>query len=488
MTNPIGSIVIFGGGFAAHMTALALSARLPDHIALTLIDDERARDTDLFYGTVTSPSSYDFLLSMNLSEPELLLGTDTAFSLGTRFENWGEDNREWTQALYRPLPIQHGVKFIHYVKRCLSGEEPLSLDPYIMSIQAANRGVFAHPPEGRNIPLATVEYGYHFSPGSWTALIRAKLEDSRINHIGGNLEAQHRDNGRLISVELQDGQKITSDLFIDCTDQTNSESGLIKTWTQTRKICGFNYETPQDSLNGVVRMLSQTDYGWHAETPLRGRTVHTVMYDEADTKAAQAAHAAATAPASLVIGRSDSPWEGNVVKLGHKAGALEPLTPAPIMLLEADIERLIGLIPTSRDMNVESREYNRRFVQDYDHAALFHRALFAASPHGRSAYERAATSEPLAEALARKILQFESRGILVEYDYEPFSEQDWTLLHIGMGRNPKRYDPLTDRLGQQQINAMLDNMRRANTQMGEKMPPHDKYMSGLVKFLKDKHG
>jgi len=184
------------------------------------------------------------------------------------------------------------------------------------------------------------------------------------------------------------------------------------------------------------------------------------------------------------------PWTDNVLKLGHRAGAgaIEPLSPAPIMLLQQDIERLIELIPTNRNMSVEAREYNRRFVQDFDNAAIFHRALFQDQASPANQYEKTIITPKIPYKLQVKITQFESRGICVLFDNELFNEEDWTLLHLGIGRTPTRYDPLANRLSKSQIEQMLSNMELAISKMSTKMPPIDIYMAGLLKFLKNKHG
>ena len=38
------------------------------------------------------------------------------------------------------------------------------------------------------------------------------------------------------------------------------------------------------------------------------------------------------------------------------------------------------------------------------------------------------------DKLKRKITQFESRGVILQYDLEPFNNEDWTQIHLGMGR------------------------------------------------------
>ncbi len=478
------NIVIFGSGLAAHITAVALSKRLPENIGITFVKTRASQPQDIFYGHITSPSTYDFLLSLAISEPQLLLGTNTTFSLGTNYEDWGTNKRNWIQAFYKPLPIHDGVKFHHYVNRHEKGAQDWDLGPYIMSIEAARKGVFAHPPEGKKIPLASVNYGYHLDINEWTRFLSAVLDASRVKIITANTKPKNSTENSANSITLANGEIVEGDLFINCMGQYGDESEY-----RTRALKAQSYTGPQDKISDVICKIKQTSYGWLSETPLRGERIQTHFYHPKDEVLLPKIEGLSKkVESNIAIWRSETPWSGNVLKLGHSAGAIEPLSPAPIMLLQHDIERLIDLIPTSTDMRVEAREYNRRYTQDYDNAAIFHRALLREEDTPANHYQKAIISLDIPTKLQVKITQFESRGVCVLFDNEPFNEEDWTQLHLGMGRIPARYDPLAARIPDTQIHQMLSNMRAAISQMGSKMPPVDIYMTGLLKFLKDKHG
>ena len=62
------------------------------------------------------------------------------------------------------------------------------------------------------------------------------------------------------------------------------------------------------------------------------------------------------------------------------------------------------------------------------------------------------------------------------------------MLHLGLGRQPERYDPLADHIPDDQLKNRLTQMRGAIEMMAKKMPPHHVYMTGLLKYLKEKHG
>jgi tryptophan halogenase len=155
-----------------------------------------------------------------------------------------------------------------------------------------------------------------------------------------------------------------------------------------------------------------------------------------------------------------------------------------MLLLEREIDRLLTLVPFSHDMAVERREYNRQGAEDFIHAQIFNRALYETPPKAQTSFWLAACAEPPHEKLVQKITQFESRGWLAAFDLEPFTPEDWVVLHHGMRRRPVRYDRMADRTPENEVRPMLDSMRREIENLVKTMPSHHEYMMGLVRYLK----
>ena len=465
---PLSHIAILGAGFAGAMTAAMLAELLPKTVKLTVVDTMGADETDVFYGTVTSPATYNFLLAMCITEPEFLPHTNTAFSLGTHYENWGPEKRSWTQAFHQPLPLLNGVNFQHYLTRLRDTHPQLAaLQPYIMSIHAARRGVFAHPREDQKTPLSDVEYGYQFLPKQWRDMFISKVAKDHIKIISANILNIERKNDDIGEITLSNGSVLTADFYIDCTGQNSKLTSSTAPRINSRRISAKESFAATETLGPVCRKLTGSITGWTAQTPLQDGIHSLTINHSTETDGSL----------EVVSGYLEAPWSANAVTIGHGAALLEPLTPAPIITLQRDIERLAELIPLSTDMRVEAREYNRRFAEDYGNAACFQNAFSAAG----------FDSEIADDKLETKITQFESRGICVQYDLEPFLPLDWLQLHYGMGRKAERYDPLADKLDEARLIQTLQKMRVANETLAAKMPPHHVYMSGLLKYLRKKN-
>lgn len=477
-------IVICGAGFAGQITAAALSRQLPQTIRLTLVDCRNTPDSDLFYGSVTAPTAYDFNLSAGVTEPRIVLESDTAFSFGTRYAQWG--GRSWIQSFELPLPIPDHVLFHHY----LTQQRLDQLEPFLISAMAARSGSFAHPPEQNNHLLSRAEYGYQFDPHSYGNLFARVIETGRVERMAADISGVDRGENGITGIRLSDGRSLTADLYVDCT---GPRAALLSPFDVPflggRRLRAVASHIAADQLGPPCRTVTAADFGWQAETPLKGKLARLTVFAPESERSALAAHGdAPSQTAEVTIGQRAQAWCGNCVAIGHAAAIFEPLTPAPVMLLQRDIERLLSLIPVSQEMNVERREYNRQFADDCAHAALFHRALFEMPGLPDAPYWNAARSEAVPEKLARKLELFESRGVPVAYDLEVFNQEDWTILHYGMGRRPAGYDRVADKASAAKVRDYLSKMRRDIETVVKAMPSHHVYMSKLSNYLMQQKG
>ena len=462
------------------MTATALSHQLPATHRITFIAVEDTPSADIFYGSVTSPSAYDFNLSAGVTEPALVRQSSTAFSLGTRYETWGGEGKTWFQGFQLPLPILNGVPFHEYLTR----QGQYDLEPYLVSAAAAKRGAFAHPPEAPAHPLSRAEYGYNFDATAYRSVFSSAMDAARVHIVRAGVADIELSAGGIGGLRLSDGQRVAADLFIDCTGpEATLLSRLGARQVGQRRLAAVMSRIPSDTLGPAMRTLTGRPFGWQSVTPLQGATAKLTVFAEDGEDPALAAHGAAPDVAARAVpGRQAQAWIGNCVAIGQAAAVVEPLTPAPIMRLQRDIERLLSLIPLSGDMAMERHEFNRQFDNDHEHAELFHRAMFATTPVAESSYWEAACTQPTTK-LDRKITQFLSRGVLVSYDLEPFTPEDWIVLHYGMGRRPGRSDRLADQIPETEVKRYLADMQGGIATMARTMPGHHAYMSGLKNFL-----
>lgn len=472
-------IVVCGGGLAGRMTAAALAAYACEALDVTWLACEPAAHADMFYGNLAPPSAYAFNLACGVTEPDLILSGDTTFSYGTHYKSWGGRQLDWVQAFHLPLPVLEGVPFHQYLTQQGIDE----LESFLVSAMAARRGAFAHPPEDGNSPLSRAEYGYHFDVKNYGGLFEMAAARGGISRIDAEIASLDIAEGSIRAVHLSDGRSLTADLWVDATGpQARLLSQAGAKTLGTRHLTARLVRMPAEGVLGGATIVTGDAEGWHARTPLRSSELSLTVADSEKTP--EAHNQAAGTSATATVGRREAAWVGNCVGIGQAACVAEPLTPAPMILLQRDIERLLTLLPVSTDMSVERREYNRQAEADYVHADLFMRALFETPPVEGSSYWRAVQDTPADERLLRKIEQFESRGLHVAFDLEPFGTEDWLILHYGMKRKPMRYDRTADRADGAGVRNYLSNLRRDIDSVVRSMPPQATYLNGLTFYLR----
>lgn len=484
MSTPLNSILVYGGGLAFEYAATMLSHALPPNIELTIIHNSEGAEGDGSYGSVMPPTAYDFHRALGIEEPDLILKTNTGLSYGTHYTNWAA-GLDWVQCYQLPLPIWNGVRFHHYLTRLGA-----PLEPFLPGAVAGRAGRFAHPPEDPKVPLSRAEYGYQFCPRELANLLKGRPTPQNVRRIDCRVGAVESSETGITSVTLASGDCVSADLYVDASGPSGALISALKSRFMTDYSVSLNEsEAPATTGGSPLRLVKGTNFGWTATTPLRDKTKFLSVSHPDNREAALAVHGnSQTTGHDVSVGNRDQAWTNNCVAVGHAAAVLEPLTTAPFLLLMRDIERLISLLPHSVQMDVEAREYNRRFREDIEHASLFHDALFQSNGFPETGYYQAIIDNTVHEKLIRKITQFESRGDLVAYDLEPFNEQDWTILHFGMGRRADRHDIYIDNLTDKVIEQNLIAMKQAISGIAGKMPLHGIYLNKMQQYLERKHG
>ena len=473
--HAISQLLVYGNTLAASMTVLALAKALPRSIKLVWVKPHTSCPGEVLYGGLSSPDAYQFNLQLGITEPDLILNTDTTFSFGTHFSQWGNNKRSWVQSFHLPFAVNAGVELHHFMTR-----HKLALGDFLISTQAALHGTFAHPPEGKpQSPLSRAEYAYHFDPAQWSAMFLSKLDKSRVTLREQDMVAVTNKHEHIEGLQLEDGSTLTADLYIDCSGIHRQLLASLKhEFTIQRSVQVTSQIAACTTTGPACRTITGHADGWHAVTPLRNKNQRIALFERSAT-ATQ--HSELHACQTVQLGYYQQAWQGNCVGIGHSAYALEPVTPAPYILLTKDIERLLELIPLDTHAPIERQEYNRRFYADVSHAELFHRALYA---------QQRDVGYASCEKLERKLNQYAHRGVLVSYDFEPFNQQDWAILHAGLSRVPQRYDRMAEQLDFNSMQTQLETVRSGIARLASTMPPHHIYLEKLSLYLRDnqQHG
>ena len=478
-------IVICGSGLAAWMTAATMSKNLPAAIQVTVLETTNSDAADIFYGSVTNPNSYKFFLNLGLSEADLLLRTQSSFSYGTSYKNWGLTDVSWIQSFQAPFPIWDGAPFAHHIT-----DATPPLEQYLMSAQAAAKGKFVHPPADKNSPLSSTEYGYHYTARDLTKLLKVIAEKQGVQSKFQDIAAIESHDRKITGLKLKEGETLSAELYVDASGpEAPLISALEDADIQTnRSLSALYSEQKNENLGPPLRQVISHDFGWQSLTPLQNDDAVLTVYTPQSEQAARKVHPqGVTAQCSVSLGRRIKAWSGNCVAIGHAAAIVEPTSPAPLMLLQMDIERLMGLIPVTDDFEIEAKVFNEAFQKDVENIELFNSAFFQLEGVVETEYWSAAKSNSSSARLNRKLEQFANRGLLVSYDLEPFNDEDWTILHHGTGRTPRKRDAIAKLSDVDKIDRDLKNKAKAIQTIVAKMPPHHIYLAKFLNYLERNH-
>ena len=477
-------ILICGSGLAFEAGLAALARNLDSTVRITALELQDRENSDPLYGTVTSPTAFNDFLLLGIDEPELFLQTDSSFCYGSSYSNWAEQ-LSWTQSYHLPLPVWNGIEFHFYLTYLQA-----SLEPYLVSAVCGHAGRFAHPPADKKIPLSRAEYGYQINPKSVADLLARKELPHNLTRMCGDIESIHAEGGRIQSITLSDGTSLDAQFFIDATGPSGKlMEALNNGFRSERKVNFTQCVQKSDKLGGALRTVQGEPYGWQSRTHLRNQTLSFALYhpDQADEVDPSLIGHPNAISGQADLGVREGGWRANCVGLGHANCIMEPLTPAPMIMLFRDIERLMQLIPITTNMEVEAREFNRLLSDDIEHCSIFGRAFYEVENAPNTHFWREATVQSLPPKLKRKIEQFKSRGFLVAYDLEPFNKEDWTILHYGMKRQPERKHPFLDGLDLQAIQRRLNGISQSIEQLSLRVPPHERYVNNFIRYLEKNH-
>lgn len=462
------TIAVVGNGFAATQCVMSLRQQLPESVEIVYVRTKKTVHSDILYGSISSPSAYQFNLQMGINEPELLLNTNTSFSFGSRYVDWGKSKLDWMQCFHLPFHAEAGVFLHHYMTR-----HNLDISDYLISVQAAKRGRFAHPPQDKpQSALARAEYGYHFDSQQWTTLFNQKLNKQNIRIVNEDIANVNIEQGNIKSISTFSNLQINANMYIDCTGSeavllSKLEGNIEHKRSVDAKLTSVNNE----QTGPAYRQVTGFNNGWQSLTPLRQCNMMLRLRDLPNTDVVDQQQ-------TFHLGKRPRAWSGNCVGIGHAAYIIEPLTPAPYMLLIKDINRLLELVPLADNHVMERNEYNLRLQDDIEHTQLFHDAMYL---------EQSGISSCNNVKLERKITQFCHRGVIASYDLEPFNDEDWVILHWGMGRIPSYYDKLTEQVPVSEMSAKLAKMKQGIAHLASQMPPHGVYLQNFLNYLKDKY-
>ena len=501
--NAIKSIIIVGGGSAGWMTAAALSKVLGcQNYDIKVIESEAIGTVSV--GEATIPQIRNFNSMLGLDENDFLKHTHGTFKLGIEFVDWKEKNHAYMHPFGPYGTNMNGVHFHHFwlknsdrksYKGILQKEKYQDdLLEYCLEGYAAKLNKFSRPLNVPNTPLSTINYAFHFDANLYAKYLRRFAEERGVNRIEGRVDKVNTSekNGFIESVQLQNGDSISGELFIDCT----GFKGLLIEQTLHSGFDDWSHWLP---CNSAVAQASESideikpytisrahESGWQWQIPLQSRIGNGHVYSDAHLSQDEAISNLQNNMPSKPIGeprhlkwcngKRKSPWVKNCIAIGLSAGFLEPLESTGLQLIQASIDRLLSLFPNKYFHQADIDAFNRYAATEIEQIRDFIILHYKQTERTDSPFWKYCQNMEIPSSLQRKLDLYSSSGRIIRENSELFSEISWLSVLNGQGIVPKSYHPLVDNASAEQIDGQLNKMKDIVKQCAVNLPNHRDYI------------
>ncbi len=490
----IKDIVIVGGGTAGWMTAAALSSMLNGRYNIRLVESDEIGIVGV--GEATIPMIQRFNRVVGIDENEFMRETMGSFKLGIEFVNWGRLGERYMHGFGRMGQDLATVPFDQYWHKMRALGKAAPLEEYSITRMAAKAGRFMPArTDVPNSPLGDIAYAYHFDASLYAKYLRALSEARGVTRIEGKITRaiQREPDGFIESIELESGQRVEGELFIDCSGfrglliEQALETGY-EDWTHWLP-ADRALAVPCESAPSITPYTRATAHksGWQWRIPLQHRTGNGHVYcsrfisdDEAAATLLANLDGRALAEPRLIkfqTGMRKQAWNRNVVAIGLSSGFLEPLESTSIHLIQSSIARLVELFPDRRFSDVDRAEFNRQSRFEYERVRDFIILHYHLNQRTDSAYWLECANMAIPETLRQKMDLYRSRGKVVRVDNELFSEVGWLQVFEGQNMPLDGYHPLADTQSEADIAEYMESVREVIRKCVEVMPSHDEYIA-----------
>ncbi len=386
--------VVVGGGTAGWIAAFIIqdSARRKGINARISVIEPSSIPT-VGVGEATTAAFRVLLKHFNIDEFEFFRKTGATFKLGIRHEDW----RRKGYTYYGPIDDPHqvikpppGAPSDYLNVYAIAAGRPITDMHLFGPLLEQKKAPYARKADGSLIPLGPFHHAYHFDQALVGRFFASK--SSGVDIIDAVVSGVHRspETGDITALELDNGQKLEADFFIDAT---GFRKQLIVKEMQAPWI-SYAHELPVnralpfwldivegEEIANYTRAWAQ-DSGWMWQIPTQTRYGCGYVYSDEFCTPEQAKEEVERVLGREIevrgdirfqIGRLEKAWIGNVLAVGLSSSFLEPLESTSIhgtivqMMLFADrhLKHPGDMTPADRD------DYNARVGRQVDDFRTF---------------------------------------------------------------------------------------------------------------------
>lgn len=447
MSNSVQRVVVYGGGIAATMAALAV-CRAYSRLGTDIVWVDTGEVPVPHAALIAPPDLATFHRLLGIEGTELVRHAAATIAMGQQFAGWSGGDDAFLHAYGDAGSAFADLPFVQHWTRARQAGLRVGLEDFCLAAVAAKQGRTGVPHE--TATRQAVKAGWHLDAAGYAGLLRAACEQADIRILAGADAIPHVCGSGLDRIELAYGEVLDADLFVDVHGaliaRVDPDDRAMRAGFCDRIIRAST--SAFDPLPLYSRVAAHPA-GWLTMIPLANRTAIEFAYDgrllpDADAPVALAAALGrpvdAAPPASLAATARARAWVGNVVALGPASGTAPPLDGAELLLLQLGIAQLVLLWPIDRVAMPEADIYSEEMAGTRARVIDFTAQHFRLNTRTEPFWD-AARAAPVSTELTAKIDLFAARGMFAHFNHEAHVEDSWALVMAGHGVIPRSFDP-----------------------------------------------
>ena len=453
----IKNIVIVGGGTSGWSTAAYISNQLPN-CKVTIIDQEGGMPIGV--GEATILTFKTFMEGCGFNYWDWLNNIDATPKAGIVYPGWvRKDNTVW-----HPFNTSKTVVNSMRQYEMWTHNRDLDFKKYAIS---SYQTVVEH-----NTPSSS--QAFHIDCIKFIKYVKERILGDII-YINKGVKTIHREGDKILKLELQDGNIVTADLFVDCSGFKNiltinpvKKDLYGRLFCNTAQSCHVEYNNRAKELHPYTKAVA-TDIGWIWVIPTRTRIGSGIVYDKNCVSDEQAKKCLQDFWKDHTMSDThkhnwdpyykEKIWESNVVSVGLSAGFIEPLESTGLALIHLGITRLVDKIKHYSFTDTDISHYNLEMTTAFEDAIDFVSMHYSKTERTEPFWQYVSENYKLTDRLKQIIeAHLNSDTLQISGIYENikiFSPLNYTLWLEQLGYHKKVPITLRSGLDNTQIRAYL---------------------------------
>jgi len=358
-------IVILGGGSAGWMTAAALSKNLKN-VEITLIESSKVPTISV--GESTLQQINKFIDWLGIEDEEWMPLCNATYKNSIRFTDFRE------KGSYFDYPFGNSVKEkinLWFALKQLYPEH-YPEESFALFVNSASY-LPKYNKQTNEFTNFSFKYNtaYHFDASLFGKYLRDRIAipNGTTHIVGEYVDCSKGEFGNITTLNLEDGSKVSADLFIDCTgfkslliekEMGSQFSSFGETLINNRAYrCAVPYNDKETQLENFTNCTA-IENGWVWNIPVWSRIGSGYVYSTKFTTEEEAlqqyknhlskkfpyvdVNSLEIHPIQIRNGKREKAWVKNVVAVGLAYGFLEPLESTGLLTAHNNILRLLDFL------------------------------------------------------------------------------------------------------------------------------------------------